>query len=138
MIHVCLMKGIPLSPYVAFTGSFKDFQRLDTVADLPHKVTAAVDAGMRVLFVPQGNFAALSEDEPDVARDDVALALQVALEEAMTVMAEGVLPIAPLNKPVQCLNLRREVHAVWSKDVIKRLDTEWACPRLLLPARVVG
>lgn len=63
MVHVCLMKGVPLSPYVGFTGSFKDFQRLDTVADLPQKIAAAVDAGMRVLFVPRGNQSSLSGED---------------------------------------------------------------------------
>ena len=63
MVHVCLMKGVPLSPYVGFTGSFKDFQRLDTVADLPQKVEAAIDAGMRVLFVPRGSYSSLPTED---------------------------------------------------------------------------
>ncbi|GIW89997.1 MAG: hypothetical protein KatS3mg109_0429 [Pirellulaceae bacterium] len=62
MVHVCLMKGVPLSPYVGFTGAFRDFQRLGTVTDLPQKVAAAIDAGMRVLFVPRGNLTVSAED----------------------------------------------------------------------------
>lgn len=66
MVHLCLMKGITVSPYVGFTGSFKDFQRLDTVADLPQKMEAAINAGMRVLFVPRGNYASISKAQQDV------------------------------------------------------------------------
>ncbi len=81
MVHVCLMKGVPLSPYVGFTGSFKDFQRLDTVADLPQKVAAAIDAGMRVLFVPRGNISSLSGED----REAGGLLRMVPYDEYMSI-----------------------------------------------------
>ena len=60
MAHLCMLEGIPLSPYVGFTGARKEMGQLDRVVDLPQKLAAAIHGGMHLVFVPARDYCELS------------------------------------------------------------------------------
>lgn len=60
MAHLCRKRGYDMSPYVGLTGSRPENGLLGPVDHLPHKLAAARDAGLFLVFVPQQAFAGMS------------------------------------------------------------------------------
>ncbi|MCS7238817.1 MAG: hypothetical protein NZ899_11195 [Thermoguttaceae bacterium] len=67
LAYVCLAKGIPLSPYLGFVGFTHDRQRLSSVNHFWDKISASVDAGIHILFVPRSNLLALPSQKKQEA-----------------------------------------------------------------------
>jgi hypothetical protein len=63
MAHLCQLRDLPISPYIGYTGAYKGMGQLGSVADLPQKLAAAVQAGMHIVFVPQSDFRKLTPQQ---------------------------------------------------------------------------
>jgi ATP-dependent Lon protease len=94
-VLVSLASGIPIRKDVAMTGELTLRGRVLPIGGLKEKILAAAGAGMRLVLIPSGNAAELSEI-PEHVRDKVKIHPVRTMEEVLPLVL-----VRPLPKPVR-------------------------------------
>ena len=105
LAHLCVLRGIDLSPYVGFTGSHHAFRKLSGVSNLAQKMQTAIQGGMRFLFVPRVSLGSLDGSSLPPAEllelvpYDESRGLAEAMEEIIGQLQRIVGDISPDSQP---------------------------------------